>query len=100
MGTKADLKFFKRTLALNTMEDVNLNKEMLAPRRIQFGVSDVSKTRALQAYCAPELGSSQLVAIFDGNERYTRMPNYEVLENLFQFLVFTFEGTSKYDIVR
>jgi len=97
---KEDLKFFKKTLALNTMEDVNLNKELLAPRRIQFGWVDVSKTKSLQPYCASELGTSQLVAVFDGNERYTRMPNYEALENLFQWLHQTFEGTSRFDITR
>jgi len=97
---KADLKFYKHTLAFNTMEDFDLNKEMFEPRKLQFGVVDVSRTTKLSAYCAKERGTSQLAVIFDGGERYTGIPNFDALDNLFQFLHLTFDGKSSYPILR
>lgn len=97
---KKDLKHFKRTLAYNTMEDVVLNEDLLHPRRIQFGFANVRKHTFFQPFCANHLGQSQVIASFDGNERFTRAPNYEAMENLFQWLVYTFEGRSEYPIER
>lgn len=97
---KNDLNHFKRTLAYNTMEDVVLNEDLLHPRRIQFGYANVRKSTFFQPFCANHLGQSQVIASFDGNERFTRAPNYEAMENLFQWLVYTFEGRSEYPIER